>query len=80
MEMMDKSALEEYFPSYKNTLKGEMFFKVSDTPPEEGPFIIKKTIAKKQCIFGECLTWRSIGVLRLRQKEFQSHNPKPRFY
>ena len=44
--MMNKSALKEYFPTFKKTLKGEMFFKVGEQLPEDNLFLIKKVIKK----------------------------------
>jgi uncharacterized Zn finger protein len=46
--MMSKSALKEYFPTFKKTLKGEMFFKVGEQSSEETQFRIEKVHAKKK--------------------------------
>lgn len=48
--MMEKSALKEYFPTFKKTLKGEMFFKLNDNQDENNVFTINKDYTKKLSI------------------------------
>ena len=48
--MMYKSALKEYFPTFKKTLKGEMFFKINEPSDQDSPFLINKNLTKKKGI------------------------------
>ena len=45
--MMNKSALKEFFPTFKKTLKGEMFFKIGENKVNENKFLIKKVKVKR---------------------------------